>query len=374
MRIRIHPAHRVAAPNIRIIQSVLTYPTMTTPSAESSLPDLQGHVALAGYNTFGFAATARYAAHIQSEAALLAALDDPRVATGPVHVFGGGSNIVLTRDLPGTVLLMAMRGITVTETPDAWLVTAGAGESWHGFVEYTLAHGMPGLENLALIPGTVGAAPIQNIGAYGVELKDRFHTLRALDLATRTFVTLDAADCAFGYRDSLFKRAGRERYIITAVTFRLPRAWQPHTAYADLTAELASQGIEAPTARDIFNAVVAVRTRKLPDPRQVGNAGSFFKNPVVPAETAAALLVRFPTLVHYAQADGSVKLAAGWLIDQCGFKGRRIGQVGVYERQALVLVNHGGGTGAELMALAAEIQAAVQARFGVAIEPEPVVL
>lgn len=347
---------------------------MTTPSAESSMPELQAHFALAGYNTFGFAATARYAAHIHSEAALLAALDDPRVAAGPVYVFGGGSNLVLTRDLPGTALLMAMHGITVSETPDAWLVTAGAGEPWHGFVEHTLAHGMPGLENLALIPGTVGAAPIQNIGAYGVELKDRFHTLRALDRATGTFVTLDATDCAFGYRDSLFKHAGRERYIITAVTFRLPRAWQAHTAYADLTAELASQGIGTPTARDVFDAVVAVRTRKLPDPRQIGNAGSFFKNPVVPAETAAALLAHFPTLVHYAQADGSVKLAAGWLIDQCGFKGRRMGKVGVFERQALVLVNYGGGTGTELMALAAEIQATVRTRFGVEIEPEPVVL
>lgn len=335
---------------------------------------LEEHVALTSHNTFGFSATARYAAHIRSEDALRAALQDPHVAAGPVLILGGGSNVVLTRDWPGTVLLMGITGISVVETPDAWLITAGAGEPWHGFVQHTLTHGMPGLENLALIPGTVGAAPIQNIGAYGVELADRFANLRALDRHTGQFVTLDAAACAFGYRDSLFKRDGRDRYIITSVTFRLPRAWQPHTAYADVSRELANRGIDTPTARDIFDAVVVVRSRKLPDPQHLGNAGSFFKNPVLSAEAAAALLSRFPAMAHYAQADGSVKLAAGWLIDQCGFKGRCVGAVGVYERQALVLVNHGGGTGAELMALAAEIQATVQARFGVTIEPEPIVV
>jgi UDP-N-acetylmuramate dehydrogenase len=340
----------------------------------NAAPSILEHVALAEMNTFGFAATARFAARIGSEAELIQVLEDPRVANGPVLVLGGGSNVVITRDFAGTVLHMAIAGISVEATPDAWLVTAGAGENWHGFVAHTLAQGMPGLENLALIPGTVGAAPIQNIGAYGVELADHFHSVRALDRSTGTFVTLDAKACAFGYRDSVFKHAARDRYIITAVTFRLPRAWQARTNYGDVSGEIAQRGIQTPNARDIFDAVVAIRSRKLPDPRQIGNAGSFFKNPVVTHEHAQALLARFPALVHYAQADGSVKLAAGWMIDQCGFKGHRVGAVGVFERQALVLVNHGGGTGAELMSLAATIQAAVEIRFGVKIEPEPVVI
>ncbi len=338
-------------------------------------PDLYENYPLAGHNTFRFAATARYAAHIRSEDALVAVLRMPRVQEHPLQILGGGSNIVLTHDFAGTVLLMDIRGITVTaEDTDTWHVTAGAGECWHDFVTHTLAHGMPGLENLALIPGTVGASPIQNIGAYGVELADRFASLRAFDRTTHTFVTLDAADCAFGYRDSLFKRAGKDRYIVTSVTFRLPKRWAAATAYADIARELTSLQIAQPAPQDVFNAVVAVRTRKLPNPLDIGNAGSFFKNPVVPATTCQALLARFPTLVHYAQADGSVKLAAGWMIDQCGFKGYREGNVGVYDKQALVLVNHGGGTGIELMALARTIQDAVQARFGVHIEPEPVVL
>ncbi|ATG19078.1 UDP-N-acetylenolpyruvoylglucosamine reductase [Ralstonia pickettii] len=339
---------------------------------------LDTHYPLGRHNTFRFEARARYAAHVRTPGDIPAALADPRVHGLPVLVLGGGSNVVLTRDFDGLVLLMEIPGIrsgrATVDGRDCHTITAGGGEPWHGLVAHTVANGLPGLENLALIPGTVGAAPIQNIGAYGVEIKDRFHSLRAYDRHAGELVTLTAAHCAFGYRDSVFKRAGADRYIITEVTFALPVDWQPDTHYAELARELAAQHITTPTAQDIFDAVVAIRRRKLPDPAEIGNAGSFFKNPIVDAATRDALVERFPDLVGYAQPDGSYKLAAGWLIDQCGFKGRQAGAVGVYEKQALVLVHRGGGSAVQLMTLAREIQDAVYARFGVRIEPEPVVI
>ncbi|MCP3022020.1 UDP-N-acetylmuramate dehydrogenase [Cupriavidus basilensis] len=326
------------------------------------------------HNTFGFDVRARFAVHVRSEADLLAALADPRAQGLPLVVLGGGSNVVLTQDLDALVLLMEIPGYAVASADAAHLVTAGAGENWHALVCRTIADGLPGLENLALIPGTAGAAPIQNIGAYGVELRERFDSLRAFDRHRGEFVHLTLEQCQFAYRDSLFKREGRDRYIITAVTLRLPLPWQPVLGYAELARELAQDSAAHPTADRIRDAVIAIRSRKLPDPAQVGNAGSFFKNPVVGAEQRDALLVRYPNLVSHAQPDGSYKLAAGWLIDQCGFKGVSDGPVGVYGKQALVLVHHGGGTGQALLALAHRIADAVQARFGVRIEPEPVVL
>ncbi|CAG9176197.1 UDP-N-acetylenolpyruvoylglucosamine reductase [Cupriavidus laharis] len=336
------------------------------------MADFHEFYPLRRHNTFGFDVRARYAVHVRSESDLLAALEDPRAKGLPLVVLGGGSNVVLTADLDALVLLMEIPGYSVETGPDAWLVTAGAGENWHGLVGRTIAEGLPGLENLALIPGTVGAAPIQNIGAYGVELRERFAGLRALDRQTLRFVDLNQEQCAFGYRDSLFKQAGRDRYIITAVTLRLPRDWQPVLAYGELAREL--EGNAAPDAATIRDAVIAIRSRKLPDPAQIGNAGSFFKNPLVSAGQRNALLASHPDLVSYAQPDGTFKLAAGWLIDRCGFKGLNDGPVGVYGKQALVLVHHGGGTGAALLALAGRIADTVQARFGVRIEPEPVVL
>ncbi|KAF7963168.1 UDP-N-acetylenolpyruvoylglucosamine reductase [Cupriavidus sp. UYMU48A] len=336
------------------------------------MADFHEFYPLRRHNTFGFDVRARFAVHVRSESDLLAALEDPRGKGLPLVVLGGGSNVVLTADLDALVLLMEIPGYRVETGADAWLVTAGAGENWHGLVCRTIADGLPGLENLALIPGTVGAAPIQNIGAYGVELRERFASARALDRQTLRFVDLDLEQCAFGYRDSLFKQAGRERYIITAVTLRLPRDWQPVLAYGELARELGANA--APDAAAIRDAVIAIRSRKLPDPAQIGNAGSFFKNPLVSAEQRDALLASHPDLVSYAQPDGTFKLAAGWLIDRCGFKGLNDGPVGVYGKQALVLVHHGGGTGAALLALAGRIADTVQARFGVRIEPEPVVL
>ncbi|MGO4763364.1 UDP-N-acetylmuramate dehydrogenase [Cupriavidus sp. 2KB_3] len=336
------------------------------------MADFHEFYPLRRHNTFGFDVRARLAAHIRTEADLLAALADPRAQGLPLVVLGGGSNVVLTGDLDALVLLMEIPGYAVADDGNDWLVTAGAGENWHGLVGCTIADGLPGLENLALIPGTAGAAPIQNIGAYGVELRERFASLRAYDRQTGAFVTLDREQCAFGYRDSLFKRDGRDRYLITTVTLRLPKAWAPVLNYGELARELES--VAAPDAAQVRDAVVAIRSRKLPDPAQIGNAGSFFKNPVVDAALRNALLAAHPSLVSYPQPDGGYKLAAGWLIDQCGFKGFDDGPVGVYGKQALVLVHHGGGTGAALLKLADRIADTVQARFGVRIEPEPVIL
>jgi UDP-N-acetylmuramate dehydrogenase len=343
----------------------------------SELPaaDLIADYPLAAHNTFGFAVRARFAVRVESPAGLVAALADPR-ATGLARLtLGGGSNVVLSRDVDALVLLMAIRGrALVGETPAAWLVRAGAGENWHDFVSWTLDQGWPGLENLALIPGSVGAAPIQNIGAYGLEMAERFESLSALELATGRMVELDATACRFGYRDSFFKRGGAQRFIITAVTFRLPKAWQARTGYAELARTLEAGAIGAlgaPSARNIFNAVVAIRRAKLPDPATIGNAGSFFKNPSIGAAQYEMLLAREPGLVGHLQADGGYKCAAGWMIDQCGWRGRALGMAAVHERQALVLVNRGGATGTDVLALAARIQADVAARFGVALEIEP---
>lgn len=337
------------------------------------MADFREFYPLRRHNTFGFDVRARFAVHVRSEQDLVEALDDPRAAGLPVVVLGGGSNVVLSGDLDALVLLIEIPGYHVAEPPgEAVYVTAGAGENWHGLVGRTIEDGLPGLENLALIPGTVGAAPIQNIGAYGVELCERFARVRAYDRQTRNFVELDAAQCAFGYRDSVFKHTGRDRFIITAVTLRLPRPWQPALGYAELAREL--EGVDTPDAARIRDAVVAIRSRKLPDPAVIGNAGSFFKNPIVEAPQRDALAAAHPTLVSYRQPDGRYKLAAGWLIDQCGFKGVSDGPVGVYGKQALVLVHHGGGSARELLALAGRIADTVQARFGVRIEPEPVIV
>ena len=291
---------------------------------------------------------------------------------------GGGSNLVLVGDFEGLLLHIAIGGRQlIGEDDDAWYVRAGAGENWHQLVEWTLARGWPGLENLALIPGTVGAAPIQNIGAYGLEIADRFHSLDAIDLLTGKTIRLDGTDCRFSYRDSIFKQQGWHldaRRVITWVTFRLPKAWQALTGYAELASELGRRRVVRPTARQIADAVIAVRSRKLPDPAVLPNAGSFFHNPLVDAAVGERLANRHPDLPRYPQPDGRVKLAAAWLIEQSGWRGRDLGRVGMYEKQALVLVNRGGADGAEVLALARCVQADVRQRFGVELTPEPVFL
>ncbi|MBF8176075.1 UDP-N-acetylmuramate dehydrogenase [Herminiimonas contaminans] len=339
-----------------------------------SLP-VQHHYSLRHLNTFGVAASAQAYLPVTDPAQLEQVRQDAMLAALPRLVLGGGSNILLTRDFPGLVLHMGIKGIEIIgEDETATYVRAAAGENWHQFVLWTLEHGLGGLENLSLIPGSVGAAPIQNIGAYGIEIKDRFHALTLFDFATGEQRVLDKAACRFAYRDSVFKHELRDRAVVLDVTFALPKQWQPNVRYADVAHELAARLITEPTAQDISAAVIAIRTRKLPDPAVIGNAGSFFKNPVVTPAQRDSLLQRYPQMVNYAQPDGSVKLAAGWLIDQCGWKGRTAGAAGVYENQALVLINRGGASGADIAQLAAAIQADVAQRFDVQLEPEPIFL
>ena len=338
-------------------------------------PDLaiEHNFSLKTLNSFGIEARAQAYLRVTSHAGLRAVLANSALAALPRLLLGGGSNILLTGDFAGLVLHMASTGRQIVASDaDTCLVRAAAGENWHGFVEWTLAQGLGGLENLALIPGTVGAAPIQNIGAYGVELKDHFHSLSVFDSNTGTTRVMDKAACRFAYRDSVFKHADGQGLVIVDVTWALPRNWQPNLRYAELAHAMQEQGIGAPSARQIADTVIAIRRRKLPDPALIGNAGSFFKNPLIGKEQCIALLERFPGMVHHAQADGSEKLAAGWLIDQCGWKGRNLGPAGVYPRQALVLVNNGGACGADIVRLASAIQDDVQARYGVRLEPEPV--
>lgn len=326
-------------------------------------------------NTFRLPARARHYLRVDGASHLAALRADPGLAGLPRLVLGGGSNLLFTGDFDGVVLHMTARGRDIVgEEGGKVLVRARAGENWHDFVQTTLAQGLGGLENLSLIPGTVGAAPIQNVGAYGVETKDVFHSLTVFDMADGATRTLDAAACRFGYRDSIFKHPEGRDLVVLDVTFALaaPGQWEPNLRYAELANAAREAGLAAPTPREVGQLVEAIRRRKLPDPREIGNAGSFFKNPVVSHAECARLLDMYPNLVHHTQPDGSEKLAAGWLIDQCGWKGQHIGAAGVYHKQALVLVNLGGATGQDVVRLARAIQADVAARYGVALEPEPV--
>ena len=342
---------------------------------ENSHMQIDRGVSLKQYNTFGLPAVAKTLVRIAGDADVRRVVEDPEIGRAAKFILGGGSNIILTRDMPQVVLKVEVRGMRVVETrADAWIVEAGAGENWHELVEYTLDQGCPGLENLALIPGTVGASPVQNIGAYGVELRERFESLDAVDLVTGKTVVLGPQTCAFGYRDSVFKHALANRSLITRVRFRLPRPWRPVLGYLELQKKIAETGTASPDARQIFDWVSAIRRSKLPDPAAIGNAGSFFKNPVVTPEQCRDIIGRDPEIVHYPMPDGSVKLAAAWMIDACGWKGKSVGDAGVYEKQALVLVNRGAAIGSEVMTLARAIQESVYGRFGIRLEPEPVVV
>jgi UDP-N-acetylmuramate dehydrogenase len=323
-------------------------------------------------NTFG----------VEQRAARLVEVTDPADLAGaaamlrgsaPRLVLGGGSNVLFTRDFEGTVLLLRTRGLRVLgEAADATVVEAEAGESWDGFVRWSLSTGLGGLENLSLIPGSVGASPIQNIGAYGVEMRELFESLDAIDLDTGAARRFGPDQCAFGYRDSTFKRPGAARWLVARVRFRLPRRWTPRLDYGEIRDELARLDA-APSPASVAQAVSAIRRRKLPDPAVLGNAGSFFKNPVVEPAFALELQARHPGLPGWPTETGT-KLSAAWMIERCGWKGRRDGDAGVHHAHALVLVNHGGATGAQILALAERVRASVAERFGVAIEPEPTIL
>ncbi|HYG43505.1 MAG TPA: UDP-N-acetylmuramate dehydrogenase [Bordetella sp.] len=344
-------------------------PDLSQASPAALTPAVQD---LTSLNTLGLAARAGAFVSLRSPSELNA-LSTLASRYPGLLVLGGGSNLVLPPQVDSLVAQVALAGVRLLEArPDAWIVEAGAGENWHGFVSACVANGWDGLENLALIPGTVGAAPVQNIGAYGVELADRFLGLTAWNVRQRRLVEMRVADCRYAYRDSVFKHDAPGAWIIVSVRFALPRPWHAVLDYPDLQRQAGLAG-GTTTARAIFEAVCDIRRAKLPDPAVIGNAGSFFKNPLVDAATRDALAARHPGLVSYPQPDGRYKLAAGWLIDQCGWKGRQLGAAGVHGRQALVLVNRGGATAADILALAAAIQRDVADRYQVALEPEPVV-
>jgi len=329
-------------------------------------------------NTFGVPARAPMLLEVTDCAALPELFAYAMLRAHPVLGLGGGSNLLFAGDAPGAVLALASQRIEIIDDGgNVVVVRADAGVGWHDFVLWTLGHGLCGLENLALIPGTVGAAPIQNIGAYGVEVRERIRAVDAFDRRAGRFVQLDASECAFAYRDSLFKH-DPDRYVVTAVEFALPRTPELRLEYAGIGEELRAMGIDgAPRASQVAEAVIRIRQRKLPDPALLGNAGSFFKNPIVPAAIAADLQSAYPAMPLFrGNSDATRKLSAAWLIDQCGWKGYRDGDsgdgdAGVSAEHALVLVNHGHATGLQLLALARRIAASVQARFGIDIEPEP---
>lgn len=332
-------------------------------------------VPLRGLNTFGVDATAKRLVRIRSARDVRLVVDHPELGPAPKFILGGGSNLLLTRDVDAVVLKVEIPGLRILDDDArSTLIEVGAGEPWHGVVQWTLDQGLPGLENLALIPGTAGAAPVQNIGAYGLELADRLDSVDVVDLVTGRSARLPARACRLGYRDSVFKRELAGKSVITSIRLRLPKPWKPVTGYADVARWLQRQAIDDPTPRDVFDAVCEIRRSKLPDPAQLGNAGSFFKNPVVDRALRNAILEQHPDIVSYPLDDGRFKLAAAWMIAACGWKGRSRGGAGVYAHQPLVLVNHGGATGTEILALAQEVQASVQQRFGLRLEPEPVIV
>lgn len=334
---------------------------------------LQRNAELKAHNTFGIAAKAEALARFGSAHGLRQLLAAPELAGLPRLVLGGGSNLLFTRDFPGLVLLNEMPGIGVVREDDThvWL-KAGAGVVWHELVLHAVANGWGGIENLSLIPGKVGAAPMQNIGAYGVEIKDTFDSLEALRVSDGTVIVFDAVACRFGYRESFFKREGKDKFVILSVTFRLAKQHVLNTSYGNIQQELEREGIAHPTIKDVSAAVIAIRRSKLPDPAVVGNAGSFFKNPVVPMALMEKIRASYPDVVSYPAGEEHAKLAAGWLIEKAGWKGRRsdTAPCGVHDRQALVLVNYGGATGKAIYDLSEQVLRSVEERFGVELERE----
>lgn len=322
---------------------------------------------LTAHNTLRVNVKARQLALLHDASALPALLN--KLDTPPL-VLGRGSNVLFTGDYAGSVLIMATRGVQVEESDTGFHIAVAAGETWDDFVRWSLGQGYAGLENLILIPGAVGAAPIQNIGAYGVEVASFITGVEAWDTRDKHVVTLDNSACRFTYRDSLFKHEPN-RYIVTAVRFTLPHQHPLHLDYAGLREQLERMGSAHPTPYLVAEAVRTLRTRKLPDPAIIGNAGSFFKNPVIPTQQAANLQHQYPDMMQWALADEQVKLSAAWLIETCGFKGLREGDAGISNRHALVLVNHGQASGEQLWALACRVMEGVRARFGIKLDPEP---
>lgn len=331
---------------------------------------IQENISLQPYNSFGIDVKANYFAEIFSEEDLKELFSNNLTKSQKLLVIGGGSNVLFTQDYEGLVIKISIKEINSTIDGEDILVNAGAGEVWNDFVNYCVVNNFAGVENLSLIPGTVGASPIQNIGAYGVELKDVFESCTAFEIRTGEIKTFSYSDCQFGYRESIFKGALKGQFIITSVTFRLSLQPNLNTSYGAIEAELQKRAVENPTIADVSSAVSHIRVSKLPDPSTIGNAGSFFKNPVIEKYEFADVVSKHPDVVHYPTPDGKIKLAAGWLIEQCGWKGKVIGQTGTWKNQALVLVNHGNATGKEVYQFSAQIIDSVKSTFGVTLERE----
>lgn len=330
---------------------------------------IQEHFSLQAFNTFGIDVTAAGFARFQSVEELKALLPQ-RNSFNDLLILGGGSNILFTKDVDALVLLNEIKGIeTVVENDQYIQLKAGAGVIWNDFVQYTVQNNWGGIENLSLIPGSVGASPMQNIGAYGVEIKDVFVSLEALHIESNELHTFDLEACEFGYRESVFKRQLKGQYIIVSVTFQLSKQPTFKTSYGAIQEEMERMNL-TPSVAAISEVVCAIRNSKLPNPKVLGNAGSFFKNPVVSDEKVATLKEEFPSIPNYPQGNGTTKLAAGWLIEQAGWKGKRLGNCGVHEKQALVLVNYGGATGNEIFDLSTAVLTAVEHKFGVSLERE----
>lgn len=325
---------------------------------------------LRNLNTFRVEASARWYTEINQEDDLKALFSDSRWQNVNRLILGGGSNILFTRDFDGLVIKMNIRGITHTNTSDEILVTCGAGESWNELVNYCVDRNFYGMENLSLIPGSVGASPVQNIGAYGVELKDIFYTCRAFEIKSGELKDFNNSDCRFAYRESIFKNELKGQYIITQVTFILSAKEKLNLSYDAIEQELKTRGITEPTLKDVSDVVSAIRVNKLPDPSTIGNAGSFFKNPVIKVTDLRQLQYAFPDIVHYPAGGDHSKLAAGWLIEQCGWKGSIDGHTGTWKNQALVVVNHGNASGIEILRFSDKIIKSVKEKFGIVLEKE----
>ncbi|NVN19163.1 UDP-N-acetylmuramate dehydrogenase [Muricauda sp. HICW] len=332
--------------------------------------NIQENISLKNYNTFGIDVKARFFVEITGLVQLQKVLE--LKAYPKKFIISGGSNMLLTKDIDALVVHLKLKGISIVEENENFVeVKAMAGENWHDLVMWSLEQGFGGLENLSLIPGNVGTAPIQNIGAYGVELKDVFVSCAAMDVKTGELEGFDNEACEFGYRDSIFKNEAKDKYIITSVVLKLTKKDHVlHTGYGSIENELKEKGIVHPTIRDISDAVIAIRRNKLPDPKEIGNSGSFFKNPVISQKAFDRFTKKNPNAPFYEMDDNQFKIPAGWLVEQCGFKGKRFGDAGVHEKQALVLVNHGSATGKEILDLSKKIQDEVQKTFKIKIQPE----
>ncbi len=331
---------------------------------------IKSDFSIKAYNTFGLEASAKFFVEIFSEEDFLKLQQQEVYKTNPHLIIGGGSNILLLNDFKGLVIKNSIKGISAVEEADSVIVKAGAGEVWHDFVLYTIEKGWAGLENLSLIPGCVGASPMQNIGAYGVEIKDCFYELEAIHIKTGTKRTFSKTDCQFGYRESVFKQSEKGNYFISSVSFKLSTNPTLNTSYGAINEELKQMNIHSPSIKDVSDAVIRIRQSKLPDPRVKGNAGSFFKNPEVKAEVYTALKTQFEKLVAYPLENGNYKLAAGWLIENCGLKGFELEGAAVHDKQALVLINKNKATGKNIFDLSTYVLQEVHEKFGVHLERE----